>query len=52
MTFSAFKKQHMVEKNNHSFRIEEDYCDWELATDGIVSVNAELKKMREISMSV
>lgn len=42
----------MVEKNSHSFRIEEDYCDWELAIDGIKSVTAELKKMREIPMSL
>jgi len=47
MTFSKFKKQHMVERNNHSFRVEEDYCDWELATDGIASVNAELKKLEK-----
>jgi hypothetical protein len=42
MPFTEFKKQKMVEKNHHSFQIEEDYCDWELATGGIVSVTAEL----------
>jgi len=52
MQFTEFKKQKMVEKNSHSFRIEEDYCDWELAIDGIQSVTAERKKMREIPMSL
>jgi hypothetical protein len=47
MPFTEFKKQKMVEKNNHSFRIEEDYCDWELAIDGIQSVTAELKKLEK-----
>jgi hypothetical protein len=47
MPFIEFKKQKMVEKNSHSFRIEEDYCDWELAIDGIVSVTAELKKLEK-----
>ena len=52
MPFNEFKKQKMVEKNSHSFRIEEDYCDGELAVDGIQSVTAELKKMREIPVSL
>jgi hypothetical protein len=52
MQFIEFKKQKMVEKNSHSFRIEEDYCDGELAIDGIQSVTAERKKMREIPMSL
>lgn len=47
MPFAEFKKQKTVEKNNHSFRIEEDYCDWELAIDGIQSVTAELKKLEK-----
>jgi hypothetical protein len=47
MSFSDFKKQKMVEKSHHSFQIEEDYCDWELATDGIVSVTADLKKLEK-----
>jgi hypothetical protein len=47
MSFSEFKKLKIVEKNNHSFRIEEDCCDWELAIDGIQSVTAELKKLEK-----
>ena len=47
MPFTEFKKQKMVEKNSLSFRIEEDYCDWELAIDGIQSVTAELKKLEK-----
>ncbi|MDO8872991.1 MAG: hypothetical protein Q7V05_09725 [Methanoregula sp.] len=47
MPFAEFKKQKIVEKNNQSFRIEEDYCDWELAIDGIQSVTAELKKLEK-----
>ena len=35
MSFEEFKRNEVVKKENHSFEVEEDYCDWELAIDGI-----------------
>jgi hypothetical protein len=47
MSFSEFKKQDIVREKCYSFRVEEDYCDWELATDGMQSVHAKLKKLEK-----
>lgn len=38
MDFNEFKKIKVVEKSGHSFKVEEDYCDWELALDGIKTI--------------
>ena len=35
----------MVEESGHSFEVEEDFCDWELALDGIETINNELKRI-------
>ena len=45
MSFDEFKQKNMVEQLDHSFDAEEDYCDQELALDGIESINTELKKI-------
>ncbi len=45
MSFDEFKQKNMVEQFNHSFDVEEDYCDWELALDGVETINTELKKL-------
>ena len=47
MSFSEFKKQGVVGKKGNSFLVEEDYCDWELAIDGIQSVSAKLKELEK-----
>ncbi len=49
MDFDEFKKERVVEKSGHSFQVEEDYCDWELALDGIETISAELKKLAKYS---
>ncbi len=49
MDFDDFKKKRMVEKLGHSFQVEENYCDWELALDGIETISAELKKLAKYS---
>ncbi len=49
MDFDDFKKKRVVEKSGHSFQVEEDYCDWELALDGIETISAELKKLAKYS---
>ncbi len=45
MNFDEFKQRRVVEESGHSFGVEEDYCDWEIALDGIWTVSAELKKL-------
>ncbi|KCZ71394.1 hypothetical protein ANME2D_02122 [Candidatus Methanoperedens nitroreducens] len=45
MDFDEFKQKGIVEESGHSFQVEEDYCDWELAIDGIQTISAELKKL-------
>ncbi len=49
MDFNEFKKKKVVEKSGHSFNVEEDYCDWELALDGIKTITGELKKLAKYS---
>ena len=45
MDFDEFKSKNVVESSDYSFEVEEDYCDWELALDGIQTISAELKKL-------
>ena len=45
MAFEEFKSTKMVEESGRSFEVEEDFCDWELALDGIDTINNELKKI-------
>lgn len=45
MSFEDFKNKRVVEESGHSFEAEEDFCDWELALDGIDTINNELKKL-------
>jgi hypothetical protein len=49
MDFDDFKRKRVVEKSGHSFQVEEDYCDWELALDGIKTISAELRKLAKYS---
>ena len=45
MSFDEFKQKNIVEQLDYSFDVEEDYCDWELALDGVETINTELKKL-------
>ncbi len=45
MDFDEFKTKKVVKEAGHSFRVEEDYCDWELALDGIKTISVQLKKL-------
>ncbi|MCD4808936.1 MAG: hypothetical protein K8R17_03460 [Methanosarcinales archaeon] len=45
MAFEEFKSKKIVEESDRSFEVEEDFCDWELALDGIDTINNELKKI-------
>lgn len=43
MDFEAFQKTNVVEKQNYTFEVESDAQEWELAIDGIKSVEKKLK---------
>jgi len=45
MDFDEFQYKRIVEESGNSFQVEEDYCDWELALDGIQTVSAEIRKL-------
>ena len=45
MSFEEFKRSEVVKKKNYSFEVEEDYCDWELAIDGIVTIKKEIQNI-------
>ncbi len=49
MDFEEFKRRRVVEELGYSFDVEEDYCDWELAIDGIKTIADELKKLEKYS---
>ena len=40
-SFEEFKRNEIVKRENYSFEVEEDYCDWELAIDGIATINID-----------
>ena len=39
MDFDEFQHKRIVEKSGYSFQVEEDYCNWELALDGIKTIS-------------
>ncbi len=45
MDFDEFKGKRIVEGFGYSFQVEEDYCNWELAIDGIKTISAQFKKL-------
>jgi len=49
MDFDEFKQKRFVEESGHPFQVEEDYCDWELAIDGIKTISIQLKKLAKYS---
>lgn len=46
MDFAGFDKKNLVQKENYSFEVESDAQEWELALDGINTIE---KKIKEIS---
>lgn len=46
MDFSHFESTNVVERENYSFEVENDSQEWELALDGIETVE---RKLRELS---
>lgn len=43
--FANFEKENTVEKLNYSFEVESDAQEWELAIDGIKTVEKKLKEL-------
>jgi hypothetical protein len=49
MDFNSFKTNRMVEQQGYSFEVENDFCEWEMAIDGIATSERKLKKLQESS---
>jgi len=45
MDFEKFQKVNIVEKQNYTFEVESDAQEWELATDGIKTLEKKLKEL-------
>jgi len=45
MDFEGFQKKNVVEKQGYAFEVESDAQEWELALDGIVTVEKKLKEL-------
>ncbi|MEK6691452.1 MAG: hypothetical protein AABY78_09185 [Nitrospirota bacterium] len=45
MDFENFQKSNIVEKQNYAFKVESDAQEWELAIDGINTVERKLKEL-------
>ena len=45
MDFEGFQKKNVVEKQGYTFEVESDAQEWELALDGIVTVEKKLKEL-------
>ncbi|MFH1860909.1 MAG: hypothetical protein ABH870_07880 [bacterium] len=44
MEFERFEKENIVEKQGYTFEVESDAQEWELAIDGIRTVEKKLKE--------
>jgi len=47
MNFEEFKAKNVKERN-YSFEVESDYCDWELAIDGIRTIREKIEKLEKL----
>lgn len=47
MSFEKLKRNEIVKRENYSFEVEEDYCDWELAIDGIATIKKEIQNIEK-----
>ena len=46
MTFAGFTEREVVKERGYSFEVENDYWDWEMATDGLKTVRELLDGLR------
>ena len=48
MGFEEFKAKNIVKEKGYSFEVESDYCDWELAIDGIKTIKEKIEKLEKL----
>ncbi len=48
MSFAEFKERRVVEEQGYSFDVESDFWNWEMALDGIETVETMLTSLRNI----
>lgn len=47
MSFSQFRDMRVVEQKGYSFEVESDFWEWEMAQDGIQTIEMKLKELRQ-----
>lgn len=45
MDFESFQEENIVARKNYTFEVESDAQEWELAIDGIKTVEKKLKEL-------
>ena len=45
-TFDDFRNERVIEQKGYSFEVESDFWDWEMAKDGIATVQGMLTDLR------
>ncbi|MCD6456848.1 MAG: hypothetical protein J7K81_08710 [Methanophagales archaeon] len=48
MSFEEFQEKKMIEKLGYSWEVEKDYQNWEIARDGIETMEGIIDKVRNI----
>ena len=46
MDFESFERENVVEKQKYTFDVESDAQEWELAIDGIKTIEKKLKELK------
>ena len=46
LDFITFRAKNIVAKKGYSFEVENDFCDWEMALDGVKTIARKLKELR------
>ncbi|MBI3960323.1 MAG: hypothetical protein HY328_16035 [Chloroflexi bacterium] len=50
LTLEEFEAESIVQKRGYSFEVESDHQDWDLAVDGIHTVQRQLTRLRGLSI--
>lgn len=48
MSFDEFREKKMIEKLGYTWEVEKDYQNWEIARDGIETMEEIIDKVRDI----
>jgi len=49
VTFTGFREREVVKEHDYSFEVESDFWDWEMALDGIETVQEMLADLKRQS---